>query len=58
MIGMRLSRFGSTWKLLSFLSDSSHSEQYIAIVRIENLRSEAESIAGKRQIFNVSINLN
>ena len=39
-------------------SDSSHSEQYIAIVRIENLRSEAESIAGEKQIFNVSINLN
>ena len=36
-------------------SDSSHFYQYILIVRIERLRSEAESSAGKKQIFNVSI---
>ena len=36
-------------------SDSSHFYQYIVIVRIERLRSEAESSAGKKRIFNVSI---
>ena len=35
--------------------DSSHFYQYIVIVRIERLRSEAESSAGKKRIFNVSI---
>ena len=36
-------------------SDSSHFYQYILIVRIERLRSEGESSAGKKQMFNVSI---
>ena len=36
-------------------SDSSQFYKYILIVRIESLRSEAESSAGKKQIFNVSI---
>ena len=36
-------------------SDSSHFYLYILIVRIESLRSETESRAGKKQIFNVSI---
>ena len=36
-------------------SDSSQFYQYILIVKIESLRSEAESSAGKKQIFNVSI---
>ena len=36
-------------------SDSSHFFKYILIVRIESLRSEAESSAGKKQIFDVSI---
>ena len=35
-------------------SGSSHI-QYILIVRIESLRSEAKSSASKKQIFNVSI---
>ena len=35
--------------------DSSQFYQYILIVRIESLRSEAESRAGKKQIFNMSI---
>ena len=33
-------------------SDSSQFYQYILIVRIESLRSYAESRAGKKQIFN------
>ena len=33
-------------------SDSSQFYQYILIVRIESLRSYAESSAGKKQIFN------
>ena len=36
-------------------SDSPHFYQYILIARIERLRSETESSAGKKQIFNVSI---
>ena len=36
-------------------SDSSHFYYNILIVRIESLRSEAESSAGKKQSFNVSI---
>ena len=36
-------------------NDSSHFYQYILIVRIERLRSETESSAGKKQVFNVSI---
>ena len=36
-------------------SDSSQFYEYIPIVRIESLRSEGESSAGKKQIFNVSI---
>ena len=37
-------------------SDFSHIYLYILIARIESLRSEAESSAGKKQIiFNVSI---
>ena len=36
-------------------NESSDSSHYILIVRIERLRSEAESSAGKRQIFNFSI---
>ena len=37
-------------------SDSSHFYKYILIViRIESLMSEAESSAGKKQIFNLSI---
>ena len=36
-------------------SDSSHFYWYILIVGIERLKSEAESSAGKKQIFNMSI---
>ena len=36
-------------------SDSSHFYWHILIVGIERLRSEAESSAGKKQIFNMSI---
>ena len=36
-------------------SDSSHFYYDILIARIEGLRSEAESRAGKKQIFNVPI---
>ena len=36
-------------------SDSSHSYLYILTVRIENLRSEAESSAGKKKIQCASI---
>ena len=36
-------------------SHSSNFYQYILIVRIESLTSEAELSAGKKQIFNVSI---
>ena len=36
-------------------SDSSHFYYNILIVKIERLRSEAESSAGKKQTFNVSI---
>ena len=36
-------------------SDSSQFYYHILIVRIESLRSGAESSAGKKQIFNVSI---
>ena len=36
-------------------SDSSYFYEYILLVRIESLKSEAESSAGKRQIFNVAI---
>ena len=36
-------------------NDSSQFYEHILIVRIESLRSEAESSAGKKQIFNVSI---
>ena len=36
-------------------NESSNSSHYILIVRIERLRSEVESSAGKKQIFNLSI---
>ena len=36
-------------------NDSSHFCQHGLMIRIESLRSEAESSAGKRQIFKVSI---
>ena len=36
-------------------NDSSHLYEYILIIRIKRLRSEAESSAFKKQIFNVSI---
>ena len=36
-------------------SDSSYFYQYIWILRIERLRSEAESSAGDKQMFNVSL---
>ena len=36
-------------------NSASHFYQYILVIRTETLRSEAESSAAKKQIFNVSI---